>query len=55
MRILHLFSIFWLSISLSANSPVLNKESITHPEVGLEGMGCNTALFSVRGWCSNFK
>ena len=38
MRILHLFSIFWLSISLSANSPVLNKESITHPEVGLEGM-----------------
>jgi len=38
MRILHLFNIFWLSISLSANSPVLNKESITHPEVGLEGM-----------------
>ena len=38
MRILHLFSIFWLSISLSANSPVLNKDSITHPEVGLEGM-----------------
>ena len=38
MRILHLFGIFWLSISLSANSPVLNKESITHPEVGLEGM-----------------
>ena len=38
MRILHLFNIFWLSISLSANSPVLKKESITHPEVGLEGM-----------------
>jgi len=38
MRILHLFSIFWLSISLSASSPVLNKESITHPEVGLKGM-----------------
>ncbi len=38
MRILHLFSIFWLSISLSANPPVLNKESITHPEIGLEGM-----------------
>ena len=38
MRILHLFSIFWLSISLSANSPVLNKDSITHPAVGLEGM-----------------
>ena len=38
MRILHLLSIFWLSISLSANLPVLNKESITHPVVGLEGM-----------------
>ncbi len=38
MRILHLSSIFWLSISISANSPVLNKDSITHPEVGLEGM-----------------
>ena len=38
MRILHLFSIFWLPISLSANPPVLNKESITHPEIGLEGM-----------------
>ena len=38
MRILHLFSIFWLQISLSANPPVLNKDSITHPEVGLEGM-----------------
>ena len=38
MRILHLFSIFWLPISLSANPPVLNKDSITHPEVGLEGM-----------------
>ena len=38
MRSLHFLSIFWLSISLSANSPVLNKDSITHPEVGLEGM-----------------
>ena len=38
MKILHLLSIFWLSISLSANLPVLNKESITHPVVGLEGM-----------------
>ena len=38
MRILHLLSIFWLSISLSANPPVLNKESITHPVVGLKGM-----------------
>jgi len=38
MKFLHLFSIFWLSISLSANPPVLNMESITHPEVGLEGM-----------------
>ena len=38
MRILHLFSIFWLPISLSANPPVLNKDSITHPEVGLKGM-----------------
>ena len=38
MRILHLLSIFWLSISLSANLPILNKESITHPVVGLEGM-----------------
>ena len=38
MRILYLLSIFWLSISLSANPPILNKESITHPEVGLEGM-----------------
>ena len=38
MRTLHFLSIFWLSISLSANPPVLNKASITHPEVGLKGM-----------------
>ena len=38
MRTLHFLSIFWLSISLSANPPVLNNASITHPEVGLEGM-----------------
>jgi len=38
MRTLHFLSIFWLSISLSANPPVLNEASITHPEVGLKGM-----------------
>jgi len=38
MRTLHFLSIFWLSISVSANPPVLNNASITHPEVGLEGM-----------------
>ena len=38
MRTLNFLSIFWLSVSLSANSPILNKASITHPEVGLEGM-----------------
>ena len=38
MRTLHFLSIFWLSISLSANPPILNKASITYPEVGLEGM-----------------
>ena len=38
MRTFHFLSIFWLSISLSANPPVLNNSSITHAEVGLEGM-----------------
>jgi gamma-glutamyltranspeptidase/glutathione hydrolase len=38
MKTLHFLGIFWLSISLSANLPILNKESITHPKVGLQGM-----------------
>ena len=38
MRIAHILSIFCLSICVSANPPILNKGSIAHPEVGMDGM-----------------